>query len=97
MRKQVTKEDAEAMSDRERYTTEDNVTVYEGDLVYDYYGMEPVYIGRTCDDGWFHTESFDDRTKRSKSGMLNGQRICTVEFAAGQDFPRAQEALLKVK
>jgi hypothetical protein len=90
------------MTSRQRYTTEDGVTVYEGEAVYDYYGMEPVIIGESCGtgehfDGWFHAQLFNKPTMRSRSGMLNGARICTMEFAAKRDFPGAKEALAKIK
>jgi hypothetical protein len=89
-------------SSKPRYTTDDGVTVYEGEAVYDYYGMEPVIIGTPCGtgnfDGWFHTQSFDNPTVRSRSGMLNGARICTMEYAATKrGFPGAKEALAKIK
>ena len=79
-----------------RYVTDNKIDVYEGDMVYDYYGMEPVIIGLPCGDGWFTTRSVDNPNVRSKSGMLNGARICTIEFAAKCDFPGAKDALAKV-
>lgn len=78
------------------YETEDGVTVRTGDLVYDYYSMEPVIIGEPAgSDGWFDTVrpgSVDDshpRGVRSRSGMLNGARICTMAFAKRRGFPDA--------
>ena len=81
---------------RPMYRTEDGVTVREGDLVYDYYGMEPVIIGESCgSDGWFDTlrpGSVDEshpRGVRSTSGMLNGARICTLAYAKRRGFKGA--------
>lgn len=78
------------------FTTEDGVTVKQGDLVYDYYGMEPVVIGEPHGtSGWFDVlrpgSVTVDRPRgvRSRSGMLNGARICTVEFAKRRGFPGA--------
>ena len=72
------------------YVTEDHVTVHQGDLVYDYYGMEPVIIGEPSgSDGWFDTLAADGSGKRSRSGMLNGARICTMQYAARRGFPGA--------
>lgn len=75
------------------YTTEDGGTVHTGDLVYDYYSMEPVIIGEDTGDGeWFDTlrpGSVDEshpRGVRSTSGMLNGARICTLSFAVRRGF-----------
>jgi hypothetical protein len=70
------------------YTTEDGVTVSEGDLVYDYYSMEPVIIGRSCggDHEWFNTLKADGSGYRSRAGMLNGARICTIAFAKRRGF-----------
>jgi hypothetical protein len=81
---------------KEHYVTEDRIMVYEGDLVYDYYSMEPVIIGRPCGGGWFDTLSITDANKRSRAGMLNGQRICSIEYAALKDFDGAKDALNKV-
>lgn len=94
------------------YTTENGVTVTEGDTVYDYYSMEPVLIGEPCgadpSQGWFHTYRpqdapvWDYRKSTwannaigaqvgvySSAGMLNGQRICTLEYARRRGFPGA--------
>jgi hypothetical protein len=84
------------MSYKSQYVTEDKITVYEGDMVYDYYGMVPVIIGLACGAGWFNTESVEKPGFRSKSGMLNGARICSIEFAAKRDFPGAKNALEKL-
>jgi hypothetical protein len=74
------------------YVTEDHVTVHEGDTVYDYYGMEVVIIGKPSgSDGWFDTLAADGSGHRSKSGMLNGSRICTMRYAARRGFPGAAD------
>lgn len=71
------------------YRTEDGVPVQQGDLVYDYYTMEPVVIGSDCGDGWFNTMRPGDPTKFSKAKMLNGSRICTLGYAKRRGFPGA--------
>jgi hypothetical protein len=75
-----------------QYTTEDGVTVRTGDVVYDYYSMEVVRIGRDCgrSDGWFEVE-VPQGGKRASAGVLNGQRICTMPFARRRDFPGARD------
>jgi hypothetical protein len=69
-----------------QYRTEDGVTVCEGDLVYDYYSMEPIIIGESCGDGWFTTLRTDGSRNRSRAGMLNGARICTIGYAKRRGF-----------
>jgi hypothetical protein len=69
------------------YTTEDGVSVSKGDLVYDYYSMEPIIIGDDCgDNGWFTTLCADGSGVRSRAGMLDGSRICTIAFAKRRGF-----------
>jgi hypothetical protein len=66
--------------------TEDGVTVYNGDRVYDYYSMEPGTVASEPDSqGWFYVRKADG----SKT-LLNGQRICTVAYARGRGFPGAE-------
>lgn len=73
------------------YVTDDGFIRREGDLVYDYYGMEPIIIGAPEGSaGWFMSMSAEDPTKRSKSGMLNGSRICTLATAQDRNFPRCR-------
>lgn len=69
------------------YTTEDGRTVHTGQLVYDYYSMEPVVIGRDDADGWFEVQRPEGG--RATAGILNGQRICTIEYARRREFPGA--------
>lgn len=76
------------------YLTADGYTVRTGDAVFDYYGMEPIVIGRDCggtgaNQGWFNTlvaGTEVDPTNppygpRSTSGMLNGDRVCSFAHA----------------
>lgn len=80
------------------YITEDGEKVQTGDSVYDYYTMEQCRIGNDKGGGWFETlkaeRSYPD--VRSTSGTLNGERICTIEYARrynlpGADAPTQQE------
>ena len=68
--------------------TEDGKIVHEGDRVYNYYDMKPCTIVpntiRMMPDAWFDTE--DDNGRRT---ILNGQRICTIEFAKSRGFKDA--------
>lgn len=69
-------------SNLECYRTEDGVVLTEGERAYDYYSMKPGYIGEAShSDGWF-TFHHDDGTQC----LLNGQRICSVEFAKRRGF-----------
>ena len=70
-------------------TTEDNVVLKAGDLAYDYYTMKPGTIApqntwAMMPDAWFdfyHT----DGTR----ALLNGQRICSIEYARTRGFKGA--------
>lgn len=68
------------------YRSEDGATVRQGDVVYDYYTMEPVEIGDDLGDGWFETLEPGTRV-RSSAGMLSGTRICTIDTARRRGFP----------
>lgn len=70
------------------YQTEDGKRVETGDLVYDYYSMEPVRIGADTRDGWFEVHT-PDGCSPGKSGILNGARICTMKYARTRGFPGA--------
>lgn len=69
------------------YITEDGVEVAEGDRVYNYYDMKPGVIGRPSGstDGWFHFKPDNG----GQYTILNGARICTIEYAKGRGFPDA--------
>jgi hypothetical protein len=69
--------------------TEDGVILKEGDRAYDYYSMEPGYIVPNSitfysDDPWFHFQH--DKGTRP---ILNGARICSMEYARQRGFKRA--------
>jgi hypothetical protein len=68
------------------YITEDGVELKTGDDAYDYYSMKPGKIGRDSGggSGWFEFNHFDGTTV-----LLNGQRICSVEFARERGFKDA--------
>lgn len=69
--------------------TEDGKDVKEGDRVYNYYDMKPGVIVpgtvRMMPDAWFNVEH--DNGKRA---ILNGERICTLEYARKRGFPNAE-------
>ena len=56
--------------------TEDGITLKEGDRAFNYYDMKPGVIGRIGNDGWF------DFVQNASTPLLNGERICSMEFAA---------------
>lgn len=63
--------------------TEDGVILHRGDRAYNYYDMKPGVIDTDPDDaGWF-------RFKNDWGGIdiLNGPRICTIEYAKRRGFP----------
>ena len=69
------------------YTTEDGVELKTGDRAYNYYDMKPGRIGRdagSLPDPWFDFDH-DDGTV----SMLNGQRICSLEYAVRRGFKNA--------
>jgi hypothetical protein len=65
------------------YTTEDGKQVMEGDLVYNYYDMQPGRIGEPdCfGNGWFFFHQAN-----GKRTILNGSRICTMELAEARGW-----------
>lgn len=69
-------------------TTEDGVVLNEGDRAYNYYDMKPGVIVPgsivMAPDLWF-VFAHDDGTRCT----LNGQRICTIEFARRRGFKDA--------
>jgi hypothetical protein len=68
--------------------TEDGVIVHPGDRIYDYYSMKPgmIVTGTLthAPDLWFDV-LHDDGTRC----LLNGPRICTIEFARRRGFKDA--------
>lgn len=69
------------------YRTGDGVLVQEGDRAYNYYDMKPGKVGRhagNLPDPWFDFEH-DDGTIT----VLNGQRICSMEYAKRRGFKDA--------
>ncbi len=56
--------------------TEDHALVYEGDRVFDYYGMKwgTIRVGSIDSSGWFYVDH-EDGTK----SLLNGERIATYD------------------
>ena len=66
------------------YTTEDGSKVSAGDRAYNYYDMKPGVVGRDNGQGWFDFQQDDGRIK-----TLNGQRVCTIEYARRRGFPGA--------
>lgn len=60
------------------YTLEDKTEATIGDTVYDYYSLCPVKIIADDGDGWFETERLDG----SRGPLLNGERTCSMTFAA---------------
>jgi hypothetical protein len=64
------------------YRSEDGATLKQGDRAYDYYTMAPGVIGEPAgSDGWF--DFHHDRGTRT---LLNGQRVCTLQFAHHRGF-----------
>ena len=68
--------------------TEDGVEVSEGDRVYNYYDMKPGVIVegtvRLMPDAWFDVRHDDGTTS-----VLNGERICSLEYAKRRGFKDA--------
>lgn len=59
-----------------KYRTEDGGEVGENDRAFNYYDRKAGYIGQADTGGWFDFHH-DDGTV----ALLNGDRICTIEFA----------------
>lgn len=57
--------------------TEDKVVLHAADRAFNYYDMQPGTIVEDPDSsGWFLFRHDDGSTK-----LLNGERICSLEFA----------------
>jgi hypothetical protein len=95
----TTRKEAPVQQERQPIMTDDWVIVYEGDRVYNYYDMWPgtivpgsiQYYNRGGEvnihsDLWFDVQR-DGDDERDKA-MLNGARICTIEFAKDKGWPR---------
>lgn len=67
------------------YTTEDGAKVKVGDRVYNYYDMKPCTIVK--DAGNFPDPWFDVQDDSGRIQVLNGQRICTIEYAKKKGWP----------
>lgn len=66
--------------------TEDGVTLHVGDHAYNYYDMEPgVIVSGPDDTGWFDFK----HDISGRQTILNGQRICSDQFARGRGFRNA--------
>lgn len=66
--------------------TDDRRIVHVGDRVYNYYDMEPGAVETEPETeggfaGWFYF-----RADNGKRTLLNGARICTIEFARSRGF-----------
>ena len=68
--------------------TEDGKRLNEGDRCYNYYDMKAGVIvpgtGTMLPDAWFDIKHDDGTT-----AILNGQRICTTEYAKRRGFKDA--------
>jgi hypothetical protein len=87
-------------SKRPYIITEDDVKVFEGDVVYNYYDMRPVRIPefRKNDladievatslkrDIWLSMEIVTKEPGSRGIDLLNGERICSMEFAKRRGF-----------
>jgi hypothetical protein len=77
------------MAGKTQYRTEDGVTLETGDAAYDYENMKPGVIGEDAggvgvNEGWFEFVHSDGMTD-----LLNGQRICSVDYARRRKFKNA--------
>jgi hypothetical protein len=71
----------------EYFVTEDGAHVKVGDEIYDYYSMmkgKIIMFSGYMPDPWFSVQHTD-----GKIITLNGQRICTLEFAKRKGWPGA--------
>jgi hypothetical protein len=64
------------------YKTECGATVQTGDRVYNYYDMQPGRILNDEHDGWFRFAPDDG----GQYSLLNGARICTIQYAQRRGF-----------
>lgn len=65
----------------ETITLEDGTVANEGDTVWNYYDMVPAYIISIGSDGWCDTECYDAEKDLTTHPMLDGSRMCSMEFA----------------
>ena len=57
-------------------TTEDGIVLQVGDRAFNYYDHKPGTIQSLSPDGWF-----DFHHEDGTSALLNGERICSLDFA----------------
>jgi hypothetical protein len=74
------------MDENKTITTEDGVALKEGDRAYNYYDMKPGMIEAIHEDGWFRF------VQAGGNAFLNGQRVCSMEFAIRRGFKGAEDA-----
>ena len=77
------------------YLAECGTTLHEGDRAYDYYSMKPGRIGKQAGSSGEWAKWFDFIHDDGTITTLNGERICSLAFAARREFPGAMEALTK--
>ena len=71
--------------------TANRVTLQEGDHAYNYYDRKSGTIQNDLDDqGWFTFRHWD-----GTKSLLDGERICTLEFAAAKGWIK-RESLAQV-
>jgi hypothetical protein len=70
--------------------TEDGVILHPGDRAYDYYSMAPGRLPTKAIDYTYTPDLwFDFIHDSGKHVLLNGPRICSVEFAKRRGFKDA--------
>jgi hypothetical protein len=69
----------------------------EGDLMFNYYDMKPVVVGKGDDwNGviWYQCRNFDKETHEPLgSVLLDGSRMCSLRFAVRRNFITRDQAL----
>lgn len=69
-------------TEHRKVRTEDGKLLFSGDRAFNYYDMLPGVIGPIDSEGWFDFK----HDARTSSATLNGERICTIEFAQAQGW-----------
>jgi len=61
-----------------------------GDLMFNYYDMKPIVVGKGSDWSgviWYHCQNYDKETAEPlNNNLLDGSRMCSLDFAVRQGF-----------
>lgn len=91
-------------TDKKYLILECGTKVFPGEVVYNYYDMRPVVVGEITDYDWEkaksplrdiwtsnHIYQLEGMPPSRGIDLLNGERMCSIEFAKRRDFRYAEK------